>query len=48
MKACRTASVIAFGALAVAGAFAACSQTPRPDVPPVTVAYPDGAPLLGP
>lgn len=40
MKACRAASAVAFGALAVAAALGACGEAARPEVPPVTAARP--------
>ena len=39
-KACRTASIAAFGALFVGGSIGACREAPRTDVPAVTTARP--------
>lgn len=46
MRSCRTASVVATGVLLAIGAMAACHESVRPDVPPLTTARPDGATLL--
>ncbi|MDB4937320.1 MAG: hypothetical protein JWP87_4292 [Labilithrix sp.] len=50
MKACRTASLFAMGgvvAFFAAGAIGACREAATPEVPPLTTASPDGAPVLG-
>ena len=47
MKACRTASVFAMGALLAVGAIVACREPAKPEVLPLTTATPDGAPALG-
>lgn len=48
MKACRAASLLAMAALLGANAVAACARDHAPpDVPGVTTARPDGAPVLG-
>ncbi len=44
MKACRTASVFAMGALLVAGAIGASREPVAPEIPPLTTAMPDAAP----
>lgn len=46
MRSCRTASVVATGVLLAIGAIAACRESVRPDVPPLTTARPDGSPLI--
>ena len=45
MIACRTASVFAMGALLAAGAIGACREPATPEIPPLTTATPDAAPL---
>lgn len=40
MRACRTASIAAFGALFVGGSIGACREAPRAEVPAVTTARP--------
>jgi mannose-6-phosphate isomerase-like protein (cupin superfamily) len=40
VKSCRTASVVAFGALFVVNAVGACRSSPRSEIPPVTTAHP--------
>lgn len=47
MKACRTASVFAMGALLAVGAIGACREPAKPEVPPLTTATPAAAPALG-
>jgi mannose-6-phosphate isomerase-like protein (cupin superfamily) len=47
MKSCRTASVLATGALLVASAIAACRDAASPEVPPVTSALVPPAPGVG-
>jgi mannose-6-phosphate isomerase-like protein (cupin superfamily) len=50
LKACRTASIFAMGGVAVlfaASAIGACREAATPEIPPVTTASPDGAPVLG-
>ena len=43
MRSCRTASIVAFGALFTAGSIGACREAPRADVPAVTTARPSPA-----
>lgn len=47
MKACRTASIFAFGALGAAMAIGACQENAHLEIPPVTTAKPGASPLLG-
>ena len=47
MRSCRTASVFAFGGLAAVMIVAACREATYAEIPPLTTASPDGAPLLG-
>lgn len=47
MKSCRTASVVAIGAVVAVMAIAACREAMHAEIPPLTTASPDGAPLLG-
>lgn len=46
MRSCRTASVFAMGVVVAVMAAAACREALTPEIPPVTTASPDGAPLL--
>ncbi|MDB5219265.1 MAG: hypothetical protein JWO86_7192 [Myxococcaceae bacterium] len=47
MKSCRTASLFAMGVVVAVMAAAACHDALSPEIPPLTTASPDGAPLLG-
>jgi len=47
LRSCRTASVFAFGIVAAVMVVAACREATYAEIPPLTTASPDGAPLLG-
>jgi mannose-6-phosphate isomerase-like protein (cupin superfamily) len=48
MRACRTASIVLFGALFVSGAVGACREPEPPSVPPLTTAQPTASVVAAP